>query len=73
MELVARYGSEKPYRIAQAHAWRDERDHAFEWLQRALDQHSLPLRNVKSDPLLRKVRRDPRYVAILEKMNLPVD
>ena len=29
--------------------------------------------NVKVDPLLRKLHGDPRYAALLKKMNLPLD
>jgi len=29
--------------------------------------------NLKYDPLLRKVRGDARYAALLRKMNLPAD
>jgi hypothetical protein len=28
---------------------------------------------IKTDPLLRKIRGDPRYAALLRKLNLPAD
>ncbi len=61
------------YRIALVHAWRGERDSAFEWLERAYARHDLELRWLKIDPFLRNLRADPRYTALLRKMNLPLD
>ena len=61
------------YRVALVHAWRGERDSAFEWLERAYARHDLELRWLKIDPFLRNLRADPRYTALLRKMNLPLD
>ncbi|HET9596580.1 MAG TPA: protein kinase [Anaeromyxobacteraceae bacterium] len=70
--LVARFGREVPYRVAEVHAWRGEADEAFEWLERAFAQHDFPLCDVRDDPLLRRLRSDERYVALLRRMFLPV-
>jgi tetratricopeptide (TPR) repeat protein len=61
------------YRISAVHAFRGELDDAFAWLERAYAQHDLQLRQMKSDPLLRNLRGDPRYKALLAKMNLPLE
>jgi TolB-like protein/Tfp pilus assembly protein PilF len=61
------------YSLATVHAWRGERDKAFEWLDRAYARHDLRLRWLKVDSLLRNLRGDPRYVTLLKKMNLPTD
>jgi serine/threonine-protein kinase len=61
------------YQIAEVHAWRGERDAAIEWLERAYRQQDAGLLGVKIDPLLRPLRGDPRFEALLRKMNLPVD
>lgn len=61
------------YGIATVHAWRGERDSAFEWLDRAYARHDLRLRWIKVDSFLRNLRGDPRYTALLKKMNLPAD
>ena len=60
-------------RVAAVHAWRGERDLAFEWLDRAYAQHEIALRLIKVDPYLRKLHGDPRWPAFLKKMNLPLD
>ena len=71
--LTTRFGQHAAFQIAQAHAWRGERDAAFEWLERAYRQSDAGLTSVKSDPLLRDLRGDPRYAVLLRKLNLPVD
>jgi len=72
-ELIARFGHSTAYRIAEVYAWRGEKDRSFEWLQRACAQRDGGLLDVKVNPLLRKLRGDPRYTALLKQMNLPVD
>ena len=66
-------GSYAPYQSAEVYAHRLDLDRAFEWLERAYVFHDTGLTLVKSDPLLRNLRGDPRYRALLKKMNLPVD
>jgi serine/threonine-protein kinase len=72
-ELIAKYAHSGAYQIADVYAWLGETDHAFEWLDRAFAQRDGGLTLVKMDPLLRKLRGDPRYKTLLKKMNLPVD
>jgi TolB-like protein/Tfp pilus assembly protein PilF len=65
------YGELWPYSVAQAHASRNERQEALEWLERAYDARDSDLQFVRNDPLLRSIRQDPRFRAFLRKMNLP--
>ena len=65
--------SDTAYGLAAVHAWRGERDGAFEWLERAWGRHDFRMRWIKIDSFLRSLRGDPRYNALLEKMNLPRD
>jgi hypothetical protein len=44
----------------------------LEWPDRSYAQHDPGLSAVKIDQFLGKVRADPRYKALLRKMNLPV-
>jgi serine/threonine-protein kinase len=69
-ELIARHAHNDAYEIAAIHAWRGDRDSAFEWLERALDQE---LWDVKFNPLWRTLHGDPRWNALLRRMQLPVD
>jgi TolB-like protein/DNA-binding winged helix-turn-helix (wHTH) protein/Tfp pilus assembly protein PilF len=59
------------YQIAQIYADRGDADKAFQWLDRAYQQHDAGMRDLKIDPWLRGVRGDPRYAELLKKMNLP--
>jgi serine/threonine-protein kinase len=72
-ELSTRWGHDAAYQVAEVHAWREERDQAFEWLERAARQHDSGLFMLKYDPLLRSLRSDPRYAAMLRRMSLPAD
>jgi serine/threonine-protein kinase len=69
--LIGKYGDNSAFQIAQAHAWRGDRDRAFEWLERGYRDHDGGVGYVKVDPLLRKIRDDARYSALLRKMKLP--
>ena len=59
------------YQIAEVYAFRNQSDKAFEWLDRAYLQRSGTLSGMKVDPLMKNLRRDPRYAAFLRKINLP--
>ncbi len=71
--LMAKVAESEPDSIAAFHAWRGDRDQAFAWLDRALARRQPGLSDIKWDPLLRKIRGDARYAALLEKMKLPPD
>ncbi len=72
-ELIARHGHDGAFQIAEAYAWFGQPDKAFEWLDRAYVQRDGGLTAVKFSTMLRGLRGDPRYAALLAKMNLPPD
>jgi tetratricopeptide (TPR) repeat protein len=57
--------------IAEAYAFRGQKDSAFRWLERAYVQKDISFTLLMGDPLLKKLAGDPRYTAFLRKMNLP--
>jgi TolB-like protein len=59
------------FQIAAVYAWRGENDRAFDWLDRAYRQHDAGMTRLTLDPLLRGLRGDPRFKALVHKMNLP--
>jgi len=59
------------YQVAQVYAVRGERDKAFEWLQISFDTRDTGMLALLVDPLLRDLRDDPRYKALVTKMNFP--
>jgi TolB-like protein len=71
--LVKGNGADAAYQVAEVHAWRGETDQAFEWLERARLQADTGISLIKTDPLLRKIRGDPRFAVMLRKLKLPVD
>ena len=70
-ETIAKHASDSAYQIAEAFGWRGDKDNAFAWLERAYRQGDGGLGETKIDPLLESLHGDPRYVALLRKLNLP--
>jgi TolB-like protein/Flp pilus assembly protein TadD len=70
-ELIAKHASDGAYQVAEALAWRGEKEKAFEWLERAYQQRDGGLSEVKVDLLLDRLHGDPRFKALLKKMNFP--
>jgi TolB-like protein/Tfp pilus assembly protein PilF len=71
-EMLAKHSHDGAYQIADVYAWRGDRDRAFAWLDRACTQHDGGLTLIKADPLMRGIRDDPRYAAVLKRINLPL-
>ena len=61
------------YQIAEVHAYRGEKDQAFEWLERARQQRDSGLLRTESDPLLVNLREDPRWQSFLHTMGMADD
>ena len=67
-----RYPMSLAYQIAEAYAWRGERAKALEWLERAYQQHDGGLIYTRHDRFLTGLRNEPRYRALLQKLNFPL-
>jgi len=59
-----------PFYIALIYVGLSQKDQAFEWLEKAYDEHDHALETLKVDPMLDSVRSDPRFKALLKKMGL---
>ncbi len=70
-DLEARFSVSSPFQVAEVRAWRGETDQAFAWLERAFGARDGGLMILAWDPLLDRVRGDPRMAAMLRRMNLP--
>ncbi len=70
-DLIAKHALDGAYQVAEALAWRGEKDRAFEWLERAYQQRDGGLSEVKVDLLLGRLHDDSRFKKLLKKMNLP--
>jgi tetratricopeptide (TPR) repeat protein len=60
-----------PFNIALIYVALDEKDQAFEWLEKAFDDRSLWMVFLKVDPRLDSLRSAPAFAAMLRRMDLP--
>ncbi|MDX2413412.1 MAG: tetratricopeptide repeat protein, partial [Woeseiaceae bacterium] len=67
LESPSRYG---PLSVALLYAWRKEYDEAFEWLEIGLEQRTPGLSYILVNPILPRLKDDPRFPIFLEKMDL---
>jgi len=72
-EFTDKYQKDWSYLIAELHAFRNEKDEAFVWLEKAYNKKDSWLYWLKGDPLLKNLKSDARHKAFLKKMNLPTD
>jgi TolB-like protein/Tfp pilus assembly protein PilF len=72
-ELIARVSETGAYQIAEVYAYRNDKDHAFEWLERARRQRDAGLPGLRADTLLPNLHDDPRWDAFLRTMGLADD
>jgi tetratricopeptide (TPR) repeat protein len=70
-DLIASGRDQLAYQIGEVYAVRGEKEKAFEWLQISFDTHDTGTLGLLGDPLLRGLRDDPRYKALVAKMNFP--
>ena len=60
-----------PYGIAQLYADLGDKEHAFEWLNTAYQEHDTGLTSLRTDFTLDSLRSDPRYTELVRKVGLP--
>jgi len=53
------------YNIAEVYAALDDKDRAFEWLDRAFDDRTYWISSLKVDPSMDGLRSDPRFQTLL--------
>jgi len=59
-----------PILLAETHAFLDEKDQAFKWLEKAYEERSSQLVYLRANPLFDNIRSDPRFIAMLRNMGL---
>ena len=69
-ELIAKNDETAAYQIAELYGYRNDKDHAFEWLERARQQQDGGLPNLRTDLLLKNLHGDPRWNAFLQSVGL---
>lgn len=69
LEQLLKASAQRAYEVAAVYAVRGETKEAFKWLDRAFEQKDPYLYSIKGDPMLKRIESDPRYAALLKKMN----
>ena len=57
--------------VALIYAGLGDKDQAFEWLERAYDQHAFQLQWITLEPRFDNLRSDPRFQDLLKRMRIP--
>jgi eukaryotic-like serine/threonine-protein kinase len=68
---ISKHGYVSPYSIAEAYMRMGEKEKAFDWLEKAYDEHDSGLVSVGVDPLFDSVRSDVRFRDLLKRLRLP--
>ena len=69
--LIKGFSNKNAYEIATAYAYRNDFDNTILWLERAYAQGERPLQLASVDPALKAFRHQPRFKALMKKMNFP--
>jgi tetratricopeptide (TPR) repeat protein len=59
------------YRLAEINTYLGDKEEAFRWLEKAVDEPNTWITFIKVDPTLDPLRSDPRFSALLRRMGLP--
>jgi tetratricopeptide (TPR) repeat protein len=59
------------YRVAAIHLGLEDKERAFEWLERAYEERDSWLAWLKVDPVLDDLRSDPRFSDLVRRVGLP--
>ena len=72
-EAMATESYVPPSTLALGHVGLDDWDSAFDWWNQAIEVRDPLIMPIKTFPFFDPVRDDPRYLAMLRRMNLPQD
>jgi len=68
--LIEQYAATDAYYIAMTYAYRNDKQLALQWLERAFVQRDAGLLEMMGEPLLTNISAEPRFRAIVHRMNL---
>jgi len=69
-DFFADHGEDGYYKIAEYHAWAENDDDAFQALELALEVPVKAMAFILVNPILKRLKDDPRYPVILERLGL---
>jgi eukaryotic-like serine/threonine-protein kinase len=67
---ISKHGYVSSYSIAEAYMRMGEKEKAFDWLEKAYEEHDSGLVGLAVEPMFDRARSDPRYRDILRRMKL---
>jgi len=70
LEELSRRTYVSPYHFAYVHAGLGERDRALDWLERAFEERAGAIYGIQHSFLFTTLRSEPRFPALLRRMNL---
>ena len=62
---------DRPFLIATAYGFMNKPDETMRWLEKAYQIKNTELNYVKVDPVFKSLHNDPRFKALIQKMNFP--
>ena len=68
LQSLIELGYRWTYQIAAVHAYRNEVDEAFIWLERAIGRRDTSLGLIGGDPFMDNIRDDPRFDVVLDRL-----
>ncbi|HYJ31655.1 MAG TPA: hypothetical protein VE326_00380, partial [Candidatus Binatia bacterium] len=69
-QLEERHAVDSPYQIAAVHAAQNDADGTFAWLERAYQERDSGMAQAGSEPVFRPFHGDPRWAALMKKLDL---
>ena len=70
MQTLLNSSGGSDFQVAEAYAYFGNVNQAFAWLDRAVEDRDPGILWLRADPLLRDLTGDPRYAALLRRLNL---
>ena len=71
LKQLSKRGQVQATTVSKVYAGLGQKDQAFEWLEKAYEEHERYLINIKIDSAWVSLRSDPRYHDLLRRMNFP--
>lgn len=70
LQAIVKQDKRALYGIALIYAGLNDKDRAFEWLEKGLEARAVSIRNLRYDPDLNVLKADPRFDDLLQRFDL---
>ncbi len=72
MEVVAQNGLFSPFDMAVSYMFADWPDKAMDWIEKGFEMHNHQMPYISSGFIFEPLYDNPRFIEIIQKMNLPL-